>query len=396
MLDGYEIPAHVPPELVYDYNFFTAPVGKTYPQAEVARHLQATAPDIFYTPRNGGHWATFRYDEAVEITKTFELFSSNPKFDTGRPQFPRHAPVEYDPPEHTEFRQVINPAFSPKAVRALDSGIEQYAKELIGTIASKGQCEFITELAQLYSVAIFMRMARAPMTDREMLIGFSNTYFRNPDMAIRAQARAQLAGYLTQLIASRRGDLGDDLISMVLTSRLPDRDLTDLEQLAMVSVIFLGSLDTVVAMLSFLIYYLGKNPEVYRQFADKTAKIDRPLEELIRMHGINNTRRGVTRDCEFRGVPFRAEDRMLLLRPLIGYDDRKNPDPYTVDLDRPNPVHLAFGIGAHFCAGTNLARLEMKHFLREWIAAIPEFSVIESNMIGGHVWMPEHLHLSWA
>jgi cytochrome P450 len=279
----------------------------------------------------------------------------------------------------------------------LEIGIERYAKELVAKVAANGRCEFISEIAQIYSVAIFMRMAKVPMEDRSLLLGYSDTYFRSPDMASRARARADLADYNKRLIANRHDDRdGEDLISTVLNATLPDRKLNDLEQLGMVSSIFLGSLDTVVAMLSFLMHFLGKNPEIYAALTANPSRLDKPLEELIRMHGINNTRRGVTHDFEFKGIPLKTEDRILLLRPIIGFDDRKNPDPYRVDLERSNPTHLTFGHGAHFCIGTHLARTEIKYFLREWMSSIPAFTVEKSNMIGGHVWMPERLHLSWT
>lgn len=391
------IPAHVPPDRVFDFDTFHDPAGiRVHAQREVAEMLRAKAPDIFFTPRNGGHWVVTRVADVVEIFRQPELFSNDPAYIKARQMYPRFAPLEYDPPTHTNLRRIVNPFFTPGAVQRMFEGIRSEARSLIEEIAPRGECEFVAEVAQRYPVNIFLKLADANLKDREYLLDFAHGFLRNPVLAERAKARAGIAQYLSGIIDAREKNPGGDLISMIATSRLPERELTRDEKIGFATFAFFAGLDTVMAMLSHIIHFLARNPDHYAKLVAEPDTIPTRLEELIRTHGVNLTDRGVTQDTEYRGVKFRKDDRIVIMFPIMGLDDHETPEPGAVDFDRTVSRHINFGAGPHRCLGSHLARAEMKIFLEEWTSRFPAFGLAEDVRIrGGSVWVPEALHLRW-
>ena len=166
----------------------------------------------------------------------------------------------------------------------------------------------------------------------------------------------------------------------------------------MVNLLFLAGLDTVVAMLSFIMAYLGRNPAQCQRLVAEPTLVSSAVEELMRVHGVAGMERGVTSDMDYKGVQFKAGDRLVFMPHVYGLDDQMIENPFKVDFDRPVSSHLVFGSGPHRCLGSHLARLEIKVFLEEWTQAIPVFAVEGTQEIatrGGLVWCPVAVPLVW-
>jgi cytochrome P450 len=166
--------------------------------------------------------------------------------------------------------------------------------------------------------------------------------------------------------------------------------------------VMFGGLDTVASMLGFVTRFLAMNPEHRREMAAnfrEEAFMRSAIEELLRRHGIANTAREIAYDFEYKGISFKTGEMILPPNMLVGLDDRKVSDPLTVDFRRPIPnPHAAFGNGPHTCPGATLARRELRVFLEEWFARIPEFGVkpgtkpvMATGMVNGVL----ELHLEW-
>src|SRR3546814_9587109 len=136
------------------------------------------APGIFYTPLNGGHWVVTRSAVAVEMLRKPALFSSDPKHNEANRRWPRTAPNQYDPPEHTNFRLILHPWFSPGIVARRTEDIRAFSASLIDGVVDRGACEFVAEIGELFSVTIFLRMVDAPQGDREPLIELAGRFVR--------------------------------------------------------------------------------------------------------------------------------------------------------------------------------------------------------------------------
>jgi cytochrome P450 len=391
------IPAHVAPDRVYDFDFLGAPELLLDPHHRMLK-LHREAPEIFWTPRNGGHWIVPRAAPALEMLRRHQDFSAQPAFNRSKDRWPRTIPNQYDPPDHTEFRRILNPWFSPGAVNRREAEIRDLSIELIERVLDRGTCEFVHDIAEHFSVTIFMRMVNAPMEDRRKLITMAERYTHSPHQSEREAGLVELAGYLTGLLEERRLAPADDLLSDLLKARFQGRPLDHDELIGMSTLVFLGGLDTVTAMLSFIMSFLARNPAHYRRLVDDPAFIGTAVEELMRAHGVAMMERGATHAFEFRGVTFEPGDRIVFMPQIYGLDDREIDDPERIDFDRELSGHMVFGSGPHRCIGSHLARIELKLFLEEWVARIPGFATEDDGPLatsGGLVWQPVRVPLVW-
>jgi len=391
------IPAHVPPERVVAFDRFQAPELQRCPHQRVSELFQRS-PDLFYTTGDRGHWVVGRADVARDMLRQPDKFSSDPRHNPANARNPPTLPNQCDPPLHTALRRIINPFFSPAGVQKMEHDVRRLAAALIDAVAARGHCEFVEEIAQRFPVELFMRMANAPLDHREMLVAKIDRFTRAHDIQERLAALAELGDYLKGLIAERERAPGDDLVSLAIHGKVDGRGLTDDEKLGMVTLLFLGGLDTVAAMLSFIMAYLGQHPAQYQRLVQDPPLIGNAIEELMRVHGVAGTERGVTTDMDYHGVELKAGDRLVFLAHIYGLDPQMVEDPQRVDFDRPISSHLVFGSGPHRCVGSHLARLEMKVFIEEWVRRIPAFFVDAAGDLptrGGLVWSPVAVPLVW-
>jgi cytochrome P450 len=392
------VPAHVPPELVHDFDFF-APPGADEDVQLAWKRLHTEAPDIFWTPRNGGHWVATRAEAIQEIQIDHERFSHRVFTLPADPeQHHTPLPLGVDPPEHGPYRRIIMPAFLPKVVNAVEARLRELAAGLVADLAPRGECEFIEDFARKLPIAVFMGIVDLPFEDREILMPWAEVVVRSADQAQRREAQANMANYLASWVEQRRAAPGDDLISSVVHAKVGDRPITPEETFNLLSLVLFGGLDTVASMLGFICRFLALHPEHRRELGAHPELQRNALEELIRRHGVSNTARYITGDFAFHGVQFRAGDLIQVPNSLYGLDERMNPDPIRVDFHRDPVRHAAFGNGPHTCPGAVLARREIAVFLDEWLKRIPDFGLkpgTKPQMASGHVNGVTRLELSW-
>lgn len=393
---GLMRPDNVPAELVIDYDFYSAPRDRDL-QLDTARQLHA-GPDILWTYRNGGHWIFSRAEDVEYAQRDSELFSMRevtlPPGTTPTPS----VPLESDEPEHAQYRAVLAPAFDPRAIAALEPGVRELAVALIEGFKAAGRCEFVSDFAAHLPIVIFMRMADLPPRDRTMLVRWTNDAVRPARTEDRIEAYENTNGYILRLMEERRASTADDIISRVMRGQMADRPMTDIEKQSMILNALFGGLDTVTSAMSFVARFLALSSSHRHQLIERPELASRAIEELLRRYGVANTARTITRDFEYKGISFRAGDRVLVQAMAYGLDERRFPDPLTVDFERKDMRHATFGNGPHRCLGALLARTEMKIFLSEWLARIPDFSLDPHDppgVAGGMVNSVVRLPLVW-
>jgi cytochrome P450 len=393
-----QVPDHVPRHLVFDFDIYTAKELEHEPHRTMVELLRSRqVPPIFFTPRNGGHWIVAGAVEGLEMLRDIERFSSEPQYNANSRK-PWTLPNQADPPEHTEYRRIINPAFVPRAVAVMEDGLRALSVQMVEELVPRGGCSFVEDVAKKFPVNVFLRMAGAPQGDREMLVDLTEQVVRHPDRAAREAASHAMGAYVMKAYEARRGREGEDLLSMVLQGRFQGRGLNDEELLGMGLLLFLGGLDTVASTLGFVMLFLARHPQHYRQLVDDPALIPGAVEELIRVHSVASVQRGVREDTEYLGISMRRNDKMFFMTQLYGLDERKIDDPLRVDFTRPVSPHLGFGAGPHRCIGSHLARTEVRIFLEEWTRRIPRMSLAGDGAVrtrGGHVWSPVEVPLRW-
>ena len=367
------VPDHIPASLVRDFDAFA--LDAIDGDIHLAWHTLHHGPDIFYTPRNGGHWLFTRAEDIQEAYRNDRLFSSRivaiPFVDTGF----RFAPAEYDPPEVNEYRNALAPAFTPKAIKRYEELIRTLAIRLIEGACAAGRCEFQSTFAQHLPIGVFLGMMDFPEEDAAHLLPLVEDQTRNPDPAAVQRSMDGMIAYLSVKIDERRRNPGDDLTSRVIASQIAGRPASPQEVFSMCINLMFAGLDTVVAELGFAMRFLASHPDHQRELVAHPDRIPDAVEELLRYHGVTNLARMVREDMEFRGIAMKAGEPVMLSTTLFGLDDRKFPDPTRIDFGRENKVHMIFGSGPHRCLGSHLARQELRIFLEEWFARIPEFSI---------------------
>jgi cytochrome P450 len=391
------VPPHVPPELIFDFDIYKDPRVNDDVQGSYAAALEH-APDIFYSPANGGHWMVRRYAAIAEIVKDPTHFSVREMQIPRVPDPPFFIPLSLDPPQNVPYRQALMPLFSPKAVLELEPRIRRWAVEIVEEVARAGHCDFIRDVSSRFPVSVFMELMGMPLDRLREFRVLADEYFEARTNEDIAKLSGRIIGLMTDLIELRRREPAGDLLSHLSTVSIEGRPIKLEEMQAMCFVLFLGGMDTVTNVTGFTYQSFGADPLLQQRLAADPTLIPKFVDEGLRLFGVVNTPRLVVRDCDLFGVPFRTGDMVLCLLPMGGRDDKVNQDPNRFDIDRPKSAHITFSMGPHLCVGHILARAEMRILTEEWVKRIPRFSVKPGVRHGfriGTVQAIDSLPLEW-
>ena len=392
------IPSHVPKDLVFDFDIFEAPhdgdIQKKYMK------LQSEAPDIFYTPRNGGQWVSTRFAECQTIMRTPEIFSSQRAF--FRPDMAKVKislpPQDMDAPDHIKHRLLAMKFLSPRKVQEMDNNIRKLMVELIDDVVDKNGCEFMAAVSVPLPVKTFMTMMGMDLSRYTQFVKWANGILGSETILQRLPHFIRMTFYLKSLIRKRKKQPGNDPVSLLLASEVDGQPLTDKRVLEICNLLFLAGLDTVTNAMTFITKHLAEHPEQQQYLRENPDKIPVAIEEMMRRYTFVNIPRRVTKDTEIAGVSLRAEDIIISAFAAASNDPRSVDDPNTVDFNREKSPHLAFNTGPHSCAGVSLARMELRVYLEEWLARVPPFRLAdgyEPTARCGPVMALESLQLSW-
>jgi cytochrome P450 len=368
------IPNHVPRERVVDFDFFNVKDV----DGDIHRGWKRLheGPDIFWTPRNGGHWVATRAADLEEMYKNYELFSSRHMAIpvAGMSDLPIH-PVDADPPEHSAYRGLMAPAFSPKAMRVLETKARELSIQRIQSFLARGECDFISEFSKHMPIGIFLTMTDLPAQDAEILLPLVDTKTRDPDPQAQLDAWNKVVAYVEGKVKERAAHPGTDVISRFVQGQIEGKPISQRHALGMAVLAMFAGLDTVVASLGHVARFLALNPGHRQQLIENPGLIPAAVEELLRRFSVVSDAREVNKDFDYQGMQLKQGDMILLPTLLHGLDERRFPDPLSVDFARADKLHLAFGAGVHRCIGSMLARTELRVLLQEWLSRIPDFRI---------------------
>ena len=368
-----EIPEHVPHGHVFAFDIYEPIEGDDDYQTWFNKLRNSGVAEIFWTTSNGGHWVVTRGEDFDYFLKTPELYSSAINI------VPRERnmaialkPIQLDPPDHTRYRNLLAPAFSPKAVVPLGEKARATSIALIEGFIARGECDFVSEFSRRLPIGIFLDMVGLPDSDREHLLKLVDDMIRPSDIE-DMQAGQGLIAYASAKLAERRSNPGTDLFSTLTKAEIDGKPLSDEDLIGMFLLLLFGGLDTVAAMLTFVVRFLATHPAERQLLIDDPARIPAAAEELMRRFPITTLVRVVTRDHDYKGLHFKQGDLVLMQTSAHSVDDRVFSQPLAVDFDRKVVFHGTFGSGAHRCIGSMLARIEVRIFIEEWLKRIPEF-----------------------
>lgn len=400
-----EKPDHVQDSLVFDFDYLSPAGIESGDVYEAFRGVQK-APDIFWTPRNGGHWVVSRAEDIRWVQENYQVFSHE-VFTIPRGSFPIiMPPLTVDPPLHARYRAVLNPFFTASKVQESAEAARALTIEVIERLRPQGRCEFVNDFSRIMPTSIFLGIAGLPLDRREEFVDWATGFMEagnNQDQ--RNLYLGKIVGYLQGAIADRTANPGEDLLSKIVAFRQNPRFEDEREIIGMAVLMFFGGLDTVANMLAFITWHLATHPEHRRRIIEEPAIIPRAVEEYLRRHGLSNTGRLIVSDIERKGATMKADEMIMVPIAMSSLDERKHPNPFAVDFDRAElfddkgtPAHNTFGNGPHKCIGAPLARQEIRVFLEEWLRHIPDFSLDPERPPTSHAGAVNgvnHLHLVW-
>ena len=392
------VPDHVPASRVFDFDIYGDP-RLTDDLHDSYATLHDDAPDIFYSPRNGGHWMVTRFDDISEVVKDFEHFSVREMQIPRIENPPVFIPLSLDPPANMPYRQALMPFFSPKAVAAMEPKIRAFANEIIDDIEAKGACDFVNEVAARFPVSVFMELMGMPLDRLRDFRALADEYFNARSNEEIVALGGRIVGLMTELVELRREKPADDLISKMVQFQVDGRPITLGELQSMLFVMFLGGMDTVTNVAAYTYRHLATDKVLQQKLAADPAAIPKFVEEGIRAFGVINTPRIVTKDCERLGVQFREGDMVLCILPLGSRDGRRFDAPNSFNIERQSLTSLTFSTGPHLCLGHNLARLEIRILTEEWMKRMPTFSLkpgVRHVSRAGAVMAIESLPIIWT
>ncbi|MFA7441340.1 MAG: cytochrome P450 [Sphingomonadaceae bacterium] len=392
-----QVPDYVKDEQIFDFDHFDDSRFQTDLQKGYAT-LHRDAPDIFYTPRNGGHWVVTRYDLMEKVLRDTTHFS-NRELDIPKSNSPYvMIPLNLDPPDHLPFRMALMRHFDQKTIRAMEPKIRHWANRLIDDVIANGGCEFTEEIGAAFPTSVFMELMGLPLDRFDEFREIVLEYFGITTRERRIELQENMMSIMWAEFEKRKTEPEDDLMSKLVNEKVRDRSLTDDELRSMGFLLFIAGLDTVANTLGFTFYQLANHPELQERLIADPECSPEFVEEMLRRCSIVQQTRIVKKDVEIAGAHFCEGDMVSCPLMLGGMDDRKNPNPEVIDVDRKDRKHIAFSTGPHICIGNFLARMEMRVLLEEWSRRIRHFRIkpgTQPEWRAGGVAALADLYLEW-
>lgn len=397
-----QTPDHVPPHLVRDNPLVLGRTTTENPFTRIIPEMTA-GPDIFYSADTylgiEPGWVFRRAEHLRAIYRDYEHFSNQDMAPFGKllGEDWCQLPVESDPPRHTAYRNLLNPLFAPQRMARLEEKVRAYARQYIERFKSARSCDFMSQFAFEYPIAVFLELMGLPQQDVGQLLAWEYELLHEPDMQRIAVATRSVKNYLLERVDERRGNPRDDLISHIATATIDGEPLHENAVIGLTFGLYLGGLDTVSSNMGLHFRHLAENIEHQRQLRARPEDIPLAIEEFLRAYAAVTTSRICISPVEVGGVRVMPGDRVAMSTTLAGRDEAKYDRPHDVILDR-KPPHDTFAHGPHRCVGMHLARREMHIGMAEFLAAIPEFRLdpdVEITTSLGGVIQPDKLPLIW-
>jgi cytochrome P450 len=360
--------------------------------------MRAGCP-VAHTDKWGGSYMLAGYDDVRDTARDAERFTSRaievagPLEAAGGLYLP---PLTSDPPEHKAHRDVLMPYFMPARVAEMEPMIRAEARRLVAALAERGSGDVIEDYAQPLTLTVLTSILGVPPGGH-----FHDWMIRMirvgpTDQAVRAQAVREIIDYLAGLLEQRAADPtgGTDLLSYLTTAEMDGEPLSRKHRIGAAFLVLIAGADTTWSAIGSTLWHLAGNPADRERLVADPSLIDTAVEEFLRYYAPVTVGRLATEDVELHGRCIHAGERVVLPFAAANRDPAVFTDPDEVQVDRRRNRHLTFGSGPHRCLGSNLARLEVKVTLEEWLRVMPAFRLAEGAEVtwsGGQTRGPEHV-----
>jgi len=355
---------------------------------EVWKQLRESGCPVAHSDRYGGMWVPITHDTVNEVAYDTENFTSRSVvISVGRPgdlalpaPIGGAPPITSDPPFHNMARRLLLPAFAPKKIEPWEPEIRQLCQRLLDEIGDITPGETIIDAAVQYAqnipVNVIGRMLGFPAADEELFRKFVHDVIeRITEEPGTRDGMDELGHYIYAQIQDHRANPRDDLTTYLLNVEIEGQPVDDEIAGGMIILLLVAGIDTTWSAIGSSLWHLAQHPEDHQRLLDDPEVMTFALEEFLRAYAPVTMARLVAKDNDFHGCPMKQDDWVLLPFPAANRDPHQFEDPDTFIVDRQENRHAAFGLGIHRCLGSNLARLELKVAIEEFIKRFPRFEL---------------------
>jgi cytochrome P450 len=321
-----------------------------------------------------------RHEDVRKAAKDFKTFSSNAPFRVPIPseedvRTMRQLPVETDPPDHTDYRKIVEPFFQRAKDPAMIAQVEALIERMLNEALRCDSIEIVREFAlpiQSHSLTYLLNVSEG---EAATWIGWGIHVFRDG-----ASKGGALEKYLHQMLDAAEANPGADFFSALTKATFRGRRLTREEMMGFANLTFAGGRDTIIHTISSVLGYLANKPEALEFLRQDPSRIVHACEEFFRvMTPLTHIGRVCPVETNVHGIPVKAGGRASLCWASANQDESVFDAPAEIRLDRkPNP-HLAFGFGAHLCLGAAHARLVLRTLLQKCVEKVGSLAILDAK-----------------
>jgi cytochrome P450 len=366
--------------------------------------IRSSGCPVAHTERFHGVYLPTRHDDISAIAHDTERFSSRSVLvtdtrveDLGDFTSP---PITSDPPEHRAHRKALLPAFAPKAIDKWIPITQDICRGLLDDLDNARSCDGSDDYAKHIPVLVIAQMIGIPTDDGERFRGWVKDLLEIGPFEVERARRStrEIFEYFGEFVDARRDEPREDLITYLLQADMDGEPLADHQITGGLFLLLLAGIDTTWSTIGAALWHLGHHPDDRRRLAAEPQLIDTAVEEFLRYYSPVTMARVITDEVELSGETLCPGERVLLPFPAANRDPEFLADAGEFKIDRAVNRHSAFGLGIHRCLGSNLARMEVKVAIEEWMARIPEFELTDPGAVTwslGQVRGPRTIPLSW-
>jgi len=317
--------------------------------------------------------SVFRYEDCQAILRDADAWSNEFAVLDTLEDLPPPSMLGTDPPEHTRLRSLVNKAFTPRIVSQLEPRMRELADELLGdALAAGGEVDLVQALSYPLPVVVIAEIIGIPAADRAMFKRWSDeaiaslglVFFGGLDPERIARQRRlfdEMRGYFMPLAEQRRARPQEDLLTGLVLAEHEGSKLSYEEMLSMLVLLLVAGNETTTTLIGNAALALLDHPEAEKQLRADPGLLPTAIDEVLRFSSpVQFDPRRATRATRLHGVEIQPDDFVLCWLGSANRDERVFERPDVFDPARERNPHLAFGFGAHYCLGANLARLEAR------------------------------------
>ena len=353
---------------------------------EIWDELREGGCPVAHSDRYGGMWAPLTHELVKEVAYDTEHFTSRGVIvNTGRPVAEAPVgpapPITSDPPFHQIARRLLLPPFAPKVIAAWEDDVRALCTTLLdemGDVTPGGSVvDAAIQYAQHIPVNVIARMLGFPTEDDEYFRRCVHEFLErvNEPVEVRQQTGPRLDLYLDRQIEEHLANPRDDLTTYLLNAEIGGNKLTPGHVRGSIVLLLIAGIDTTWSAIGSSIWHLATHPDDLRRLVDEPDVMPFAIEEFLRAYAPVTMARLVKEDHDFHGCPMKENEWVLLPFPAANRDPKAFEDAGGFVIDRAENRHAAFGLGIHRCLGSNLARLELRIAIEEFVRRFPAFEL---------------------